>query len=331
MTENIFKGKKILVTGGCGSIGSEIIRQLMSCDPDVIRVLDNNEAGHFRLYQEHNSPVIRNLIGDIRDRERVMRAMEDIDIVFHAAALKHVPFCEYNPFEAISSNVLGTQNVVDAAIREKVSVFVGISTDKAVSPMNTMGATKLLSEKIITNAPIGKSYVKFCCVRFGNVLNSSGSVIPTFVKQIQEGGPLTITSKEMTRFFMSLKQAVKLVLDASVFSRGGEIFILKMDAVKIVDLAEVLLEHFQAKGKVDIDYIGIRPGEKTYERLVNVEEEQHLAEIDDMYVLTNSLLAEHHGFKVQANELNCIQLNSAHAKLLNQEEIREVLKIENII
>tara|TARA_B100001093_G_scaffold125368_2_gene117927 strand:- start:2852 stop:3862 length:1011 start_codon:yes stop_codon:yes gene_type:complete len=336
MTDNIFKGKKILVTGGCGSIGSEIIRQLMKFNPEIIRVFDNNEAGHFRLFQEHDSPVIRNLIGDIRDRERVMRAMEDIDIVFHAAALKHVPFCEYNPFEAISSNVIGTQNVVDAAIREKVSVFVGISTDKAVSPMNTMGATKLLSEKIITNAPIGKSHVKFCCVRFGNVLNSSGSVIPTFSEQISNGGPVTITSKEMTRFFMSLRQAVTLVLEASQMSQGGEIFILKMNAVRITDLAEVLIENYCDKNKLDSssigqDIIGVRPGEKLHERLVNQEEEQYLKEEGDMFVLTNSLLSEYHGFAKKSKNQAVFSLDSSSANLLNKNQIKEILQEEGIL
>src|SRR3989344_8581144 len=163
--KHVFEGKTILVTGGCGSIGSEIIRQILKYDPDSIRVFDSSEEGQFNLSQTIQSEKVRYLIGDIRKVERVRLAMKDVDIVFHAAALKHVPLCEYNPFEAVTTNVIVTNNLVHAAIDEGVEKFIGISTDKAVDPVNTMGATKLLSEKIITNAPLGSSKIKFCCVR----------------------------------------------------------------------------------------------------------------------------------------------------------------------
>ncbi|MFM2375096.1 MAG: hypothetical protein RLZZ165_193, partial [Bacteroidota bacterium] len=212
---NIFEGKDILVTGGCGSIGSEIVRQLIIHEPKRVRVLDNDETGHWRLSQDLASPLLRNLLGDIRDRDRLGRAMEGVDYVFHAAALKHVPLCEYNPYEAVHTNVIGTQNVVDAAITHGVQKLIGISTDKAVNPINTMGATKLLSERLIVNAPVGFSEIQVGCVRFGNVLGSAGSVIPMFKQQIAKGGPITITTPEMTRFFMTIPQAVDLVLKAA--------------------------------------------------------------------------------------------------------------------
>ena len=174
----MIEGKDILVTGGCGSIGSEIVRQIIQLNPKRVRIFDHDEKGHFNISQEIQDPKIRHLIGDIRDKDRLLRAMDDVDVVFHAAALKHVPFCEYNPYEAVYSNVIGTKNLVDAAIEKGVEKVVGISTDKAVNPINTMGATKMLSERLIINAPVGTSKVSLAAVRFGNVLGSSGSVIP---------------------------------------------------------------------------------------------------------------------------------------------------------
>lgn len=241
---NIFEGKDILVTGGCGSIGSEIVRQLITYGPKRVRVLDNDESGHWRLSQEIDSPVIRNLVGDVRDRARVDRAMEGVDYVFHAAALKHVPLCEYNPYEAVHTNVIGTQNVVDSAINMGVKKFIGISTDKAVNPINTMGATKLLSERLIVNAPVGFSDIQVSCVRFGNVLGSVGSVIPMFKQQIAKGGPVTVTTPDMTRFFMTIPQAVRLVLSAAERMVGHEVFVLKMDVARIMDIAEVMIDAF---------------------------------------------------------------------------------------
>jgi UDP-N-acetylglucosamine 4,6-dehydratase/5-epimerase len=290
---NIFEGKDILVTGGCGSIGSEIVRQLVQLNPLRVRVLDNDESGHWRLSQEVPSPLIRNLIGDIRDRERVARAMDGVDIVFHAAALKHVPLCEYNTFEAVQTNVIGTQNLIDAAISKNVERFIGISTDKAVNPINTMGATKLLSERLIVNSPVGVSDMMVSCVRFGNVLGSVGSVIPMFRQQIAKGGPVTLTTADMTRFFMTIPQAVRLVLKAAQVMVGHEVFVLKMDVARIQDIAEVMIEALapqfgHAPEAIQIDYIGKRAGEKIHEFLFTEDEAPHIAMMEDMFVIRNS-------------------------------------------
>ncbi|HYD03330.1 MAG TPA: polysaccharide biosynthesis protein [Alphaproteobacteria bacterium] len=339
---NFFEGKDILVTGGCGSIGSEIVRQLLAFNPKRIRILDNSETAHFNFNQTVQSDKIRNLVGDIRDRNRVMRAVEGCDIIFHAAALKHVPFCEYNPFEAVNTNIIGTQNLIDAATHHNVKVLVGISTDKAANPISTLGATKLMMEKLITNNP-GLIECNFCCVRFGNVLNSVGSIIPIFKKQIAQGGPVTVTHKDMTRFFMSIDDAVKLVLKSAQMTESGEIFILKMDALKIVDLAEVMIQELAPKHgfkpqDIKIEYIGTRPGEKTDEILLTPEESNYALEKEDVFVLYNSIQA-HYGKnhlsrdRSENSETLAKQRDytSKNAPLLDKETIRALLYEKKIL
>ncbi|MBI2102585.1 polysaccharide biosynthesis protein [Candidatus Woesearchaeota archaeon] len=286
-----FKGKDILITGGCGSIGSEIVKQLIQFQPRRIRVFDNNESGLFELQQKLQSPLIRTLVGDIRDKERLRFAVRGVDIVFHAAALKHVPLCEYNPFEAVKTNVIGTQNLIETCRENLVEKFIAISTDKAVNPINTMGATKLLSEKLVMTANIGiNCKTKFSCVRFGNVLNSIGSVIPIFKQQIKRGGPVTITDENMVRFFMSMSEAVNLVLEAATLSKGGDIFILKMKRLKITDLADVVIKKMAHKyghdpRSIKIKITGIRPGEKLEEQLITEEEFSQLINVKKMWII----------------------------------------------
>jgi len=333
---NIFKNKIILVTGGCGSIGTQIVKQLLTYNPKAVRVLERSETAHFRLNQEINSKKIRNLVGDICDKERLYHAMKGVDIVFHAAAMKHVPLCEYNPFEAIRTNILGTQNLVNVAQEYGIERFVGISTDKAVNPTSTMGATKLLGEKIIANAAISEKKVKFCCVRFGNVLASSGSVIPVFEKQIREGDTVTVTSKEMTRFFMGIDDAVRLVLKASQLGRRGEIFILKMNALKIIELAEVLVEELAPRygkdpKKLKYKIIGLRPGEKVHEPLITEEESRYMTEKKDMFILHNTSLMPY-GIKIPINKSrNPYRYNSGEMPHLSKKEIREMLLSKKIL
>ena len=243
--EGYYKDKVLLVTGGAGSIGSEITKKILEYNPSVIRVLDNNETALFELEEELNSDKLRVFYGDVRDKDRLKRAFDNVDIIFHAGALKHVPLCEFNPFDAVKTNIIGTQNVLDVALDRDVEKVIFVSTDKAVNPINVMGATKLLAERLTISANhyTGDKETVFSCVRFGNVLNSRGSVIPVFKNQIKNGGPVKITDKDMTRFIMGIPEAVELILKAGQKADGGEIFILKMPATNIMDLAEVMIEN----------------------------------------------------------------------------------------
>ena len=270
--KDFIKGKRILVTGGAGSIGSEIVRQLVNFDASSVTVFDNAEASMFHLGQEisRSNPKshIKYVIGDVRDKYRLEEVFDSFkpNVVFHAAAYKHVPMMEANPIEAIKTNVLGTKNVADISFMNEVDKFVMVSTDKAVNPTNIMGATKRIAE-LYTQFLETKSSTKFIVTRFGNVLGSEGSVIPTFVKQIERGGPVSVTHKEVIRYFMTIPEACQLVLQAGVLGEGGEVFLFDMgEPVSITDLAKNLIKHFKSNAK--IEYIGLRPGEKLYEELL---------------------------------------------------------------
>jgi UDP-N-acetylglucosamine 4,6-dehydratase/5-epimerase len=336
MPENYYKGKKILVTGGVGSIGSEIVRKLFTLDPAVIRIFDNNETALFDLEQDLNSSKIRTLVGDIRDRDRLTVAMDGVDFVFHAAALKHVPLCEYNPFDAVKTNVLGTQNVLEAALAKEVEKVINISTDKAVSPSNVMGATKLLTERltIAANHYHGDKRTIFSSVRFGNVLNSRGSVIPLFLKQIREGGPVTVTDKRMTRCFMDIPTAVNLIITANMVAKGKEIFILKMPAIRILDLAEVMIEQYAPRfgyspEDIRISTIGKRHGEKIFEELVTEEDSERAYECENMIVIYPQTLKFEDPVNIPSGGV-CIKstmksYSSSKVSHLTKDQIRDIL------
>jgi FlaA1/EpsC-like NDP-sugar epimerase len=334
----LFEGKKILVTGGTGSIGSEIVKQLLDFNPKQIRVFSRDEYKQFNLQNELESlkkfPLLTFLIGDVRDKERLIMAMEGIDICFHAAALKHVRYCEYNPFEAVKTNVFGTQNIVDTARMYSIEKLIGISTDKAASPVSTMGATKLLSEKLIMSAEEykGKRKTHFTSVRFGNVIGSRGSVIPLFINQILKQKEITITDPEMTRFLMSIPQAANLVFKAAMYSNGGELFILKMPVVKVNDIAEVLIEIISEikgfkKNEVKIKIIGSRRGEKTYELLLSEEESFDIYENEEMFCLkTLSYTEVPNGFK----KVDIKSYKSSDFDIMDRRELKkELMKFVN--
>ncbi len=289
---NKIDGKIILVSGGCGSIGSVLVEKLLKDhSPKQVRVLDNNETGLFEAMRQYgDNKKVRFLLGDVRDKDRVAWAMKNAEVVFHAAALKHVALNEYSPFESVKTNVLGTQNMLEAALNNQVKTFVNISTDKAANPTSTMGASKLLAERLTVGANYfkGSGQTVFTSVRFGNVLNSSGSVLPIWLDQLKKSQPLTITDKNMIRYFMTIEQAVDLIFKAAIMAQGGEIFILKMPALKIIDLAEVLLEKF-GQPKTELKFIGKRPGEKLYEKIVTRTEAQQALELKDMYVLPTAI------------------------------------------
>ena len=322
MLNDFYKNKKVLVTGGSGSIGQKIVKELLNYDVDVVRVLDNNETALFDLEQDLNSSKIRTFVGDIRDYQRLVRAFKDIDIIFHAAAYKHVPLCEYNPMDAVKTNVIGTQNIIDAAITCDVDKVILISTDKAVNPVNVMGATKLLAERLMISSNVysGRGGTMFSCVRFGNVLNSRGSVIPVFKKQISNGGPVTITDERMTRFIMHIHEAAKLILTAGNLSEGGEIFILKMPSVKVPDLAEAMIEYYAPKygfdiEDIDVEIIGKRVGEKLHEELMTPEEIICAEDSDELFIIRNEINENHRDFVY----------NSSEIELLSKHEILKIL------
>lgn len=291
---NEFKDKIILVTGGTGSIGSRIVELLLPLAPRQIRVYSRDETKQFELMHRLGNPAGVNwLIGDIRDKERLNMAMENVDIVFHAAAMKHVLACEKNPFEAVKTNVDGTQNIINCAFANKVEKVIGISTDKATDPMNVMGCTKLLAEKMMLASYHykGAKATKFCFVRFGNVLFSRGSVLPLFVEQIKKGGPVTVTDEAMTRFVMSTRDATKLIFKASAMMHDREIFILKMPTLRVVDLAQALINiyapRFNFKPEdIAIKFIGKKAGERIHEKLLTNEEADYAFETDDMFIIT---------------------------------------------
>jgi len=289
----LYTNKKILITGATGTIGQRLVRRLLQDDPAVIRVFSRDEHKQFKMQQalhEYNRSL-RFLIGDVRDVNRLMRAMENIDYVFHLAAMKHVPACEYNPFEAVKTNVIGTQNVIQAAIASGVKKVLFTSSDKAIAPTNTYGATKLTGERLITAAELqkGSKDTVFHSVRFGNVMGSRGSVIPLFKAQILNRKAVTVTDPEMKRFMMTPSQAVSLMLKANEMAMGGEVFVLKMPVVRLADLVDVVVEEttrkYRISEKIEIKIIGIRPGEKRYEEIMTEDEERNALETEDMYIL----------------------------------------------
>ena len=324
----MFDGKKILVTGGTGSLGRSLTKRLLSYNTDSIRIYSRNENQQVKMQSEFNDPRLRFLIGDVRDLNRLARAMEGIDIVFHAAALKHVPVVEYNPFEAVQTNILGSQNVINASLEENVEICVCIGTDKAVAPLNTYGATKLLMEKLFVTAgnylnPI-RHKTKFIAVRYGNVLGSSGSVVLKIVEQIKSGKKITITDPNMTRFNITMNQALDLIERAVTTGKGGEVFIPKLLAYRLGDLKDVLLDLFESKNPTEI--ISVRPGEKFNESLLTIDELRNTYESKHDYILIEKndfhKTPPHDYEKTSLNE----QYSSNKVKLLTKDELKEILQ-----
>jgi len=278
---DILKDKIILLTGGTGSFGNKFTEiVLKNHNPKAIRIFSRGEKKQFDMMNKFKDDRLRFLIGDVRDRDRLNRAMTDADLVVHAAALKQVPACEYNPIEAVRTNIDGAINVIDAAIDNGIDRVIAISTDKAVHPVNLYGATKMTAEKLIIqgNSYAGRVKTKLSCVRYGNVIGSRGSVIPLFLEQ-KKTGTITITDENMTRFWITLDEGVNFVIDCIGWMKGGEIFVPKIPSMKITELAEAIAP--SAKQKI----IGIRPGEKIHEVLLIKEEASHAKEFPDYFVI----------------------------------------------
>ena len=292
-----FRGRRILVTGGSGTIGSRLVDHLLGLDPEVVRILGRDETKQFyqRLRLRDRSNV-RFLIGDIRDRDRLVRAMDGIDTVFHCAALKHVESGEYNPFEATQTNVSGTQNVIDACLEADVRTMILTSSDKAANPTSVMGASKLLAEKLVSAATNyrGARQTRFASVRFGNVLGSRGSALELFFRQIAAGGPVTVTDPAMTRFVMSTDRAVELAIRAADVARGGETFVFKMPAARLSDLVAAAIDVVAPASGLDPAAIATvpiepRPGEKAYEELMTADESTRAKDIGEMFAVMPSI------------------------------------------
>jgi len=337
--KNFLKNKKILITGGTGSIGSAVVKELLKYKCSTIRILGSDENGlhnlslslsidskenFFQLMKRNN---VRFIYGDITDQSRLITATEDIDFVIHAAAMKHVPICEYNPFEATKVNVIGTENLIRASIHNEVSKFILISTDKVVEPTTCLGTTKLLAEKLVVNSNLnkGSKKIKFSVVRFGNVIGTRGSVLPKFIVQAKNNKTLTVTDVKSTRFFVSIKDAVDSILTSLEIMQGGEVFIPKtIHSMKIYDLAFTVSEYFNKKPNIDV--IGLRGNEKVDEKILTEFELFKLKIYKNLYLIDN--LNKHKLSKVK----NIIKyFCSDTAKILNSNEIKSYLIKNNLI
>lgn len=323
----LIKNRTILVTGGTGSWGYELVKQLLDFEPSEIRIFSRNESNQFTMKQEFdNNPKLHFIIGDVKEKEALLEACQGVDYIFHLAALKHVPVCEDQPIEALKTNVIGTQNVIEAAISCNVHSVVNISTDKASNPSNFYGLSKAMAERLIIHANTLNTNTRFVCIRGGNVLGTNGSVIHVFKKQIKEKGKIGITDLNMTRFFLTIEEAIKLVFKATFESIGGEIFVMKMPSCKIIDLAQVLIDSSDVEN-VEVDILGIRPGEKLHELLLSEYESKTTITFDDEYFVIlptfhSEEIKEHYS---QYKPVNLLNYNSSK-ELMSKDEIKEILQ-----
>ena len=319
----MFENKTILITGGTGSLGQALTKRLLEMDVNTIRIFSRNESKQVEMEDNITDDRLRFFIGDVRDLPRLSKAVEGADFVFHTAALKHVPKIEYNPFEAIKTNVVGSQNVIDASLGADVDKVVCVGTDKAVSPLNTYGATKLLAEKLFVSAnnylDKKKYRTKFFAVRYGNVLGSSGSVIPLFIKQIKSKQKITITNSNMTRFSLTMSEALDFILHATKIGKGSEIFIPKLRSYSITDVKNILTKILKNTGEKEI---GIRPGEKLHEVLINTDEMKYVWEIDDMYMIINPLYHKFFDDDLKSRYPNAKKMESM--KMYSSENVEKI-------
>lgn len=332
---SLLDGKRVAVTGACGTVGAELIRQLAASGAAQITGIDHDETALFFLDEEFKQDDRVTVgLGNIRRRDSLIDAFDGADIVLHTAALKHVPLCESAPLEAVETNITGTQNVVDAAARAGVGRVLFTSTDKAVNPTNVMGTSKLMAERLVTAANWRVSDTTMCfSTRFGNVLGSRGSVLPLFARQIAQGGPVTLTDPEMTRFIMTVDDAAQLVLHSAFLGMGGEVFITKMPVARIEDLARVMVDVIAPRfdrdpAAIEIKEIGARPGEKQYEELMNDEEIRRSVDIGDFLVVEPAFLRRdksHEGAPAEK------AYNSATEDAMSADELRSYLEDSGIL
>jgi UDP-N-acetylglucosamine 4,6-dehydratase/5-epimerase len=325
----MFKTKTLLITGGTGSFGNAVLNHFINTDIKEIRIFSRDEKKQEDMRIHYKSDKLNFIIGDVRDFESINYAMRGVDFVFQAAALKQVPSCEFYPMQAINTNILGSENVMEAAARNGVKKVVVLSTDKAVYPINTMGMTKALMEKLAISKARDPRVLSnegvICATRYGNVLASRGSIIPLFIKQIKEGKPLTVTEPEMTRFMMTLEESVKLVLFAFENARPGDLFVQKAPAATILTLATALKELFNANNEIQI--IGSRHGEKMYETLCGKEEMSKADDLGGFYRIPADMRDLNYTKYVQTDGPRLIddEYNSNNTRRLNKEQLKKLL------
>jgi FlaA1/EpsC-like NDP-sugar epimerase len=336
----IFDGKNIFVTGSCGTIGSELINQLLNnpkYNPKEVIGIDNNESSLF--FQDQlflKEPRASFFVADIRDREELSIRMQGVDIVIHAAALKHVVLCERSPEQAVQTNINGVQSVIAAANLNNVETVIFTSSDKAVNPTSVMGTTKLMGERLMTaaNSSKRKNGPIFASTRFGNVLGSSGSVIPIFCNQISNGGPVTLTDKNMTRFVMSVEEAVELVLNSVIEAKGGEVFVTKMPVIRIKDLAVAMIEELSSEN-INITEIGSKPGEKLYEELMSDEETRRSIELSEFFSVLPAFRGMYNDIEYNYNNIVSETVKDPYVSeqqtLLTVKDIKGFLRDNNLL
>lgn len=337
MKNNTFTGKRVLVTGGTGSWGHELVLQLLDKYPDIkeVRIYSRGEHKQVQMKQEFNGDRrLKFIIGDVRDRDILGYAMSDIHTVFHLAALKHVPVCEENPWEAVLTNINGTQNVIEAAVNNNVQSVVDVSTDKAVEPFNLYGVTKACGEKLMINAnayynSIRSSHTKFICIRGGNVIGTNGSVIPLFKKQIMENNAITLTDGFMTRFLMTTRDAIGLIFTALENSIGGELFVMRMPGATLTTIARTMIKLF-GNDKTKMTTIGLRPGEKRHEVLVSKNEAPFTRVFSNQYYLILPQLADRSAYKryLKYPEFGDQEFSSSNTRRLDEKNLETILRRE---
>jgi len=334
----MFDGKTVLITGGTGSLGQALTRRLLQSKIKTVRIYSRNESKQIEMESEFDDKRLRFFVGDVRDSERLFTALEDVDIVFHAAALKHVPKIEYNPFEAIKTNVIGSQNVIDNSLRQNLEKVICIGTDKAVSPLNTYGATKLLMEKLFVSANNylnrEKYRTTFHAVRYGNVLGSSSSVIPKFIQKIKSDEPIQITDPAMTRFSITMDAALDLILNSAKIGKGSEIFVPNLKAYNIMDVKSAL---FDLLKETSVETIGIRPGEKLHETLINEDEIRYSWKINDMFMIANPHYELFNESNIETNYQNIKKVtefktySSDQVDKLTVDELKSIIKNSGLL
>ncbi|KEF40325.1 UDP-N-acetylglucosamine 4,6-dehydratase [Schinkia azotoformans MEV2011] len=319
----MLSGKTILVTGGTGSFGKKFIQKVLEFDVKKVIVFSRDELKQYEMSREYTDSRIRFFIGDVRDKDRLYRAFDSVDIVIHAAALKHVEACEYNPFEAVKTNIHGAQNIIEAAIDKGVKRVIALSTDKACSPINLYGATKLASDKLFVaaNAYVGGKDTRFSVVRYGNVVGSRGSVVP-FFKKIKGTGKIPVTDERMTRFWITLDQGVQFVLDNLERMHGGEIFVPKIPSMKVIDLAKAVAP------ECEIEIVGIRPGEKLHESMITEDDARHTKEFDTYYIIQPEFPWWSEGYTAAGKSLEegFKYTSDTNTEWLSVDELRELVE-----